>query len=163
MSNQVFNETQNYRGTWVMYLILMTELPSLVLVTVILFNSKSESQDIIFHLGLVFLIMAAAFFLLMSIQLQTRIDHKGIQYRFKPFLNKWRVIPIDTIKSAEVISYSPISDFGGWGMKGNKTTKAYSILGDEGVLIDFGDKKKVMLGTKKAKDLKAFLENWRED
>lgn len=163
MANQVFNETQNYRGTWVMYLILMTELPMLVLVTIILFNSKTDNNEIFLHLGLVLLIMSGAFLLLMNIQLQTRIDHKGVHYRFIPFLNKWRIIPKENIQSINLITFSPISDFGGWGMKGNRTTKAYSIIGDQGILIDVGEKKKIMLGTKKTAELESFLENWMED
>lgn len=146
-----------------MYLILMTEIPMLILVLVLVLNSEEEASKSYLHLIIVLVIMAAAFLLLMNIQLKTRIDSKGIHFKFSPFINKWRIIAKSQIKSVKVINYSPISDYGGWGLKGNRTTKAYSILGDEGLLIDIGQKKKIMLGTKKGKELKAFLRDWEED
>jgi hypothetical protein len=100
---------------------------------------------------------------MMAIRLESRIDEKGVHYRFFPFINKWRTLPKSQIRSLKVINYSPLTDYGGWGIKGNKTTKAFSIIGDMGLLIDTGDKKKIMIGTRKESELKAFLRYWQEE
>lgn len=162
MSGGVFNESQTYRGTWIMYLMLMTEIPMLVLVTVLLLNSAEDPSEAMLHLVIIFSIMAIAFALLMTIKLDVRLDHKGIHYKYFPFINNWRLIPKSDIISIEVIKYNPISDYGGWGLKGNKTTKAYSIVGDMGILLDVGEEKKLMVGTQRGSELSVFIKNWKE-
>lgn len=162
MANRVFNEAQSYRGTWVMYLILLVELPTIVLLLVFFLKEDDKSEmgiALIVVIGSLFIILLFLF----TLKLETRIDDLGISFRYFPFIRKWRKIEKDQILSVKVINYSPVMDYGGWGLKGNKTTKAYSILGDEGILIDTGEKKRIMIGTSKTKELKEFLENWKEN
>lgn len=162
MGNRVFNESQNYRGTWVIYLILLVELPTLILMLVLFFTSE-EKKEIGIALIFVVSILSLILTLILNIKLETRIDETGIHFRYLPFIRKWRLIQINSIISAEVISFNPLLDFGGWGIKGNKTTKLFNITGDQGLLIDSGESKKILLGTLKAKELKSFLEDWKED
>ncbi|MCS5490430.1 hypothetical protein [Algoriphagus limi] len=163
MARQIYNESQTYRGTWLMYLLLMTEIPMLILVFVIMKTSKTDPNEIALATAIIIGVVGLTFFLLMNIRLDSRIDEIGIHYRYVPFINKWRTIPRSQIRNIEVISYSPITDFGGWGIKGNRSTKAYSIIGDKGMSIITDEKKKIMIGTQKAGELKAFLEYWQED
>lgn len=162
MASQVFNEEQTYRGTWVMYLILLLELPTLILLLVLFFQAEEKSE-----MGTALIVVVSSLFLIFllifNLKLETRIDDYGLSYRYFPFIRNWRKIEKSQILSIGVINYSPITDYGGWGLKGNKTAKAYSILGDEGVLIDIGEKKKIMIGTSKAKELRTYLENWKEE
>jgi hypothetical protein len=161
MTIGVFNEEQTYRGTWVIYLLILIELPTLILLLVLLFNSKDKSEMGLV-LALVLGTLGFVFLLILNLKLETRIDQSGVSFRYFPFIQSWRKFPKETIQSISVINYSPITDYGGWGFKGNKTTKAYSILGDRGLLLDVGEKKKIMIGTLKAKELEAYLINWRE-
>jgi hypothetical protein len=161
MTIGVFNEEQTYRGTWVIYLLILIELPTLILLLVLLFNSKDKSE-----MGLVLTLVLGTlgfvFLLILNLKLETRIDQSGVSFRYFPFIQSWLKFPKETIQSISVINYSPITDYGGWGFKENKTTKAYSILGDRGLLLDVGGKKKIMIGTLKAKELEAYLINWME-
>ncbi|MBN7817903.1 hypothetical protein [Algoriphagus pacificus] len=162
MSTRVFNESQSYRGTWIMYLIILTELPVLILLLV-LFSMNDDKQEMGIALAVVLGAVGLSLTLILNVRLETRIDDYGVSYRYFPFIRNWRKIEKAQISSIRVINYSPITDYGGWGLKGNKTAKAYSILGDEGILIDIGKKKKIMIGTSKAKELRVYLENWKED
>jgi hypothetical protein len=163
MAHQIFQESQSYRGTWMMYLLLMTELPIIVLVLVIMQTTDSDPNETAMGMAVLVGVSALVFILMMAIRLESRIDEKGVHYRFFPFINKWRTLPKSQIRSLKVINYSPLTDYGGWGIKGNKTTKAFSIIGDMGLLIDTGDKKKIMIGTRKESELKAFLRYWQEE
>jgi hypothetical protein len=162
MANRVFNEVQTYRGTWIMYLILLFELPTLVLLLVFFFRAEDKSE-----MGTALIVVISTlllvFLFILNLKLETRIDDNGVSFRYFPFIRSWRKIEKDRILSIRVINYSPITDYGGWGLKGNKTAKAYSILGDEGLLISTGEEKKIMIGTSKAKELRVFLENWKEE
>jgi hypothetical protein len=161
MTNSVFIEEQTYRGTWVIYLLLLIELPTLVLILVLLFNSEDKSE-IGFTLAFVISTLGLVFLLIVNLKMETRIDTYGVSFRYFPFIRSWRKFPKGTIQSISIINYSPITDYGGWGFKGNKITKAYSILGEQGLILNIGEKKKIMMGTLKAKELEAYLINWKE-
>lgn len=141
---------------------IMLELPSLVLVTVLTLTSKTDKVEAIVTLVVVASIMALAMALLMNIKLETRIDEKGIHYKYFPFV-KWRLVGKSQIRQVKVESFNPLMDHGGWGLKGNKTTKVYTVIGDHGLSIDLGEKKKTLIGTQKPKELRDFIENWMEE
>ena len=163
MYGRIFKEEQTYRGTWVMYLILLLEIPTLVLVSVlVLTGESSERMEGMIALIAVFSVMALVMGLIFNIKLETRVDEKGIHYKYFPFV-KWSLIEKHEIRKADVISFSPLTDHGGWGIKGNKSTKAYTVIGDTGLSIDLGEKKKILIGTQKPKELSEFIENWIED
>ncbi|MBN7811401.1 hypothetical protein J0A68_10560 [Algoriphagus sp. H41] len=162
MHGRIFKEEQTYRGTWVFYAVIMLEIPTLVLVSVLTLTSKTERQEALLALVIVASIMALAVALLTNIKLETRIDDKGIHFKYFPFV-RWRLIERSQIKNATIITFNPLMDHGGWGIKGNRETKAYTILGDTGLLVDGGEKKKVLIGTQKPKELSDFIENWMED
>ena len=146
-----------------MYLILMLGLPTLTLLSVVVFTSESsdKTEGMIVLLA-VFCIMALVMGLIFNLKLETRIDDKGIHYKYFPFV-KWRLIEKHQIRKVDVVSFSPLTDHGGWGIKGNRTTKAYTVIGDTGLTIDVGEKKKILIGTQKPKELAEFIENWMEN
>ncbi|MFC5627026.1 hypothetical protein [Algoriphagus winogradskyi] len=162
MANRIFKESQSYLGTWIMYVMILTEVPVIILM-IVLYATTDDKQEMAIALGVVIGSLILVFILIFNLKLETRIDDKSISFRYTPFIRQWRSFQKETIKSYKVINYSPISDYGGWGFKGNKTTKAYSVLGDQGLLIDVGEKKKILIGTMKAKELTAFMENWKEE
>ncbi|PZX51817.1 hypothetical protein LV84_03575 [Algoriphagus ratkowskyi] len=161
MVNRIFKESQSYVGTWVMYLIILIELPTLILLA-ILYATSEDKQEMIIAMAVVIGTMGLLILLILSLRLETRIDRQNISFRYKPIIRNWRNYSRAEILSAEVIEYSPLTDYGGWGLKGNKTTKAYSVLGDEGLLLDVGEKKKIMIGTMKSKELTDFMKDWIE-
>lgn len=161
MSTRVYNESQSYRGSWIMYLIILTELPVLILLLV-LFFINDDKQEMGIALAVVLGSIGLSLTLILNVRLETRIDDQGVHFRYFPFISKWRHIPSEKIHHLEVKSFSPLTDFGGWGIKKRKSIKSYTILGDEGLLIDTGEKLKTLIGTKDAKKLKTFLEAWKE-
>lgn len=144
-----------------MYVIILTEIPIVVLLAV-LYATSDDKQEMAIALGGIVGAIVLVFFIISNLKLETRIDDKTISFRYTPFIMKWRKHPKESIKSWKIIHYNALIDYGGWGFKGNKTTKAYSVLGGDGLLIDVGEKKKIMIGTMKSKELKVFMENWME-
>jgi hypothetical protein len=162
MANRIFKESQSYLGTWVMYVMILTEVPILILM-IVLHATSDEKQEMAIALGVVMGSLILVFALIFNLKLETRIDDKSISFRYMPFIRNWRQFPKESIKSYKVIKYDPLTDYGGWGLKGNKTTKVYSVTGDEGILLDVGEKKKIMIGTMKSKELTDFMGNWMEE
>ena len=95
-------------------------------------------------------------------KLITRIDEKGVHYRFFPFHRKLRSIAWSEIQSAYVRRYDAITEYGGWGFKGflGKRGKAVNVKGDIGIQLELKNSKKFLLGTQLESDAKRVLETY---
>lgn len=92
--------------------------------------------------------------------LKTRIDSTGVHFQFFPFHLKLRTILWTEISSAYIRRYDPISEYGGWGVKGTwpfKNGRAYNVSGDEGLQLELVSGKKVLIGTNKKAELTEAL------
>jgi hypothetical protein len=91
--------------------------------------------------------------------LETTIDETGIYYRFRPFQRKPKVIKPGDIARYEVKKYNPIFDYGGWGIRLGSFRKgtAYNVSGNMGVLFEFKNGKKFMLGTQNPEAIRSAL------
>lgn len=85
-----------------------------------------------------------------SLKMITEVRKDGLYVRFHPFHFSFRSFPIKTIQSYEVMTYRPIRDYGGWGIRYGLKGIAYNAKGNRGVLFEFaeGSKvKKLMIGS----------------
>ena len=82
-------------------------------------------------------VLTLIFFLLVStiLQLSVKIAGEGISYRFFPFHWKEKIIKWDDIESVELMSFRPLRDYGGYGIRFNMGSKAYIIRGRKGLKI----------------------------
>jgi len=93
------------------------------------------------------------FFLFVSIRLKTRIDESGIYYRFIPVHLRENKISWDDVAAIHVRKYSPIGEYGGWGMRYSmRHGRAYNISGSQGIQIVLKNKKKILIGTQKPEE-----------
>ena len=97
--------------------------------------------------------------LFLVIRLETKIDEHGISVRFFPFQITFRYYPWRNIKKAYVRKYSPLGEYGGWGIRQGLfgKGKAYNVKGNQGLQIILNDEKKVLIGTKKLEEIGTFL------
>ncbi len=86
----------------------------------------------------------------------TEVRADGFYYKFSPFINKMRRIPLEQIATAEVKKYSPLLEFGGWGYRRSpfRRTTAYNISGNKGVLITLKTGRRIMFGTQRMEEMK---------
>jgi len=80
--------------------------------------------------------------------LDTKVEESGVFIRFVPFHRKWVKFEFDRIQKAEPITYSPIKDYGGWGIRYRRRGKAYNVSGNKGVLLTLQDGNNVLIGSK---------------
>jgi len=65
------------------------------------------------------------------------------------------------ITGVEVHSFSPLHDFGGYGIRFNREMKAYYLQGDRGVKITCSDGKKYLIGSDHPEHLAAVIDSVR--
>ena len=76
-----------------------------------------------------------------------------IRFRLKPFHFSDQLIPISKIKEVEVISFRPLRDFGGYGIRYGQGGKAYIVSGGKGVRIKCNDGTTFVLGSQNPQKL----------
>jgi hypothetical protein len=102
-------------------------------------------------------IIIAVMVLFYYLKLETTINDAGIEVKFSP-LGFNKQIKWDEIHLCYVRKYSPIFEYGGWGWRfafANGT--AYNVSGNMGLQTTLHSGKKILIGTKKAKELEEFL------
>ena len=94
-----------------------------------------------------------------QMRLITRITEKGIYVRFIPFHLKEQFYPWDSIESAQVRTYSPLKEYGGWGIKYgfNGQGKVYNVAGNQGLQVVFKSGEKLLIGTQKPLAIQAAV------
>jgi hypothetical protein len=93
---------------------------------------------------------------LWTIRLETRVDADTVAVRLAPFPT--RRIPRAEIESAEACTYSPIGEYGGWGIRWSPWAgMAYNIHGNRGVRLRLTRGRKVLIGSDRPEELAAAI------
>lgn len=136
MSKHTFIESQKFTQWWIWIFLLG--------IGMILFYVQN-------NLGPIILITVSLLFLFM--RLDTRVDDRGISFKFFPFVKKEFVW--SEISSARVVDYGFI---GGWGIRlFTSHGTVYNVKGSKGLAIELKDGKKFCLGTQRPEELQNIL------
>jgi hypothetical protein len=147
-----FKETQRFTQWW-LWLILLGPWGSMVFVLFMDTPKTLVGQSVI---GLVAISLPILFW---QMRLITQITAEGIYVRFIPFHFKSKFYSWDAIESAQVRTYDPLSEYGGWGIKYgfNGQGKVYNIAGNQGLQLLFKTGEKILIGTQKPTEIQAAV------
>lgn len=157
---KIFKEEQRFTQLWLIILLVISIFIPLIIILKDV--DKMEVSEIIISLSVIILAPAIIFIF----KLSTRIDEKGIHYKFFPFHIRYRVINWADIKTAYIRDYDPIIEYGGWGLKGgrlwNKSNGiAVNIKGDIGIQLELISGKKILIGTQLREQAHNTLINYK--
>ncbi|WP_224269984.1 hypothetical protein [Haloprofundus salinisoli] len=108
-----------------------------------------------------FAVFAAVGLLLYNARLETEVRDDGVYVRFAPVHRSPRRISWEELVSAEATSYSPIGEFGGWGIRWRPGTVAYSVSGSEAVRIERTGNRDVIVGSQRAAEFAEAIDRAR--
>ena len=86
-----------------------------------------------------------------AMRLVVTVTDQEIDIHFRPLIR--RRIPIADVSDVEARKYSPLVEFGGWGIRGLRGNRAYNISGRRGVALVLTDGSRVMIGSRRAEAL----------
>ncbi|MDK9699490.1 MAG: DUF6141 family protein [bacterium] len=96
--------------------------------------------------------------LILSARLCVEVRDSGVWFRYHPFMFKWKCIGFEDIQSAQAVTYRPILEYGGWGIRIAWGKRAYNVSGNEGVLLTLrSTTTTTLLGSQQAHDLEAAI------
>ena len=155
-----FSEIQYFRQKWLWAIIIFFPVFSMygIYEQIIMGNPVGEkplSDDgVIWFTVLIGVGLPLLFY---NIRLKTRVSQEGLHYQFFPIHLKERTISFGDIESFKARKYSPLKEFGGWGIRFGFEGKAYNVSGDEGLQLILKNNRKILFGSQKAKELEKAM------
>ena len=112
-----------------------------------------------FHPGNVILlvVLACVGFLFCFGELRTEVRDEALYTRVFPLTRQHR-FTWDEIRSCEARTYRPLIEYGGWGVRCGRGGKAYNVSGNRGVQLEFTNGKRLLIGSQRAEELAAAIQ-----
>ena len=160
---RIFKEEQRFTQSRLIILLFVILIAPLALITKKYLQEDSTMSASKFITTIAIIIFFIAFILFLK--LSTRIDEKGIYYRFFPFHFKTRTIPWEDFKKVYTRKYNSITEYGGWGLKSGLPWRkskgvAYNVKGDKGIQLELLNGKKILIGTQKRAEVDRALKSY---
>jgi len=146
----VYSEEQRFRQIWILLLVGFIALLawySFLLQIVIgePFGTNPAPDILVIILFVIFGFLFPVWFIVMRLEVQvTRTD---LRFRMFPLHLQWRKLPLATIVKAETVTYRPILEYGGWGIRIGRKGWAYNVSGNRGVQVTLEGGRSFLLGS----------------
>ncbi|GAB2627750.1 hypothetical protein [Belliella aquatica] len=157
----VLNERQDFRGSIVMWAIILIELPTLILLTVLYFigNLGEDGWKMLLIIGA---IMLSAFLLIINIRLELRVDEYGIAFRNPPIFNNWTKFKKEDLQNVYIKKSDGLLEYGGIGVRFSRKIKAYIYFSDHIFIVETKNKKYVF-STHKHMEIEKIIASWKSE
>lgn len=86
-----------------------------------------------------------------AMKLVTEVQEDGISINYFPLT--WQKILFRDIVTCQALTYNPILDYGGWGIRYGWKKKAYNVSGNRGVQLELANGKRLMIGSQRPEEL----------
>jgi hypothetical protein len=93
-----------------------------------------------------------------SLKLVTEVRQDGLYVRFYPFHLSFKRYQYESINSYKVREYSPLKEYGGWGIRYGLKGMAYNVSGNLGVQLEFKGGKSLLIGSQKPEELVRYMQ-----
>ena len=154
MKNDFFTETQRFKHWWIWVLMLGTNCFFLYgIIKQVVFGQQFGNRP----LSNTWLFIVFGFTLLLTLLIETRINEDGIYVKLFPFQFTHKKYAWTEVSKLYLRQYSPIAEYGGWGIRYGINGKAYNVSGNMGLQLEFISGKKLLIGTNKPKELTETL------
>ena len=141
----LFEENQKFTQWWLWVILLSFPIIS--------FGPFDENSININYI----LIGFAIPFLFYLFELRLKVSDEALHFQFFPFHFKSHIIKLEDIKKFKAMEYSPLKEYGGWGIKYGFKGKAYNVSGNKGVKILLNNETNIMFGSQKHSELAKAL------
>lgn len=168
MENKViFSESQRFKAWWLWIIVAMINAFFVYGIYQQVYLGKPYGSNPMSNTGLIITssIMLAFSIVFFNVRLETKIKNDGIYIRFFPIHLKFRHYSWNSLSKVYLRKYSPISEYGGWGIRlgFRGRGRAFNIAGSYGIQLEFLNGKKLLIGTQKTEEIKTVLNAINKD
>lgn len=148
----LFSEIQYFRSNKIIYFAYLALLGA-VLAVVLEIKKIKERGFMPYPLFIVLFFVLLILFIMFLIKLKIEVNVFELNFSIFPFMIRPKRYKLSEIEKAEEITYRPLKEFGGWGIRYGKGMWAYTAYGNKGVLIWLKNGKRFLLGSQKPEEL----------
>lgn len=155
--NPTFNETQRFNKWW-HYLLMSFPLIGTVTTTFLRVEDTERSNPTGMYISIGVALIVTFWFLM--INLKTTIKESEIVAHFygMPFCK--REFLWNEIQSIEVVEYSPMMDYGGWGIRHGSGGSCYNVAGKTGIRINKINGDTFLIGTQQKEEAETIINQY---
>jgi hypothetical protein len=149
-----YKEIQKFRQPWLLALLgLALGLPLLLIGFGPGADGSPEMRTLFSSaVALYALVSAVILAWFLAINLETRLEDDSVSLKFHLLWPK-KTYALSEIAEAEVRTYRPIVEYGGWGVRFGRRGRAFNVSGNRGVELTLTNGKRVMLGSRQPEEL----------
>jgi hypothetical protein len=90
-----------------------------------------------------------------AMKLVTEVRSAGLYVRLRPL--PFKKIELEGVSRHAVVTYSPMREYGGWGIRIRPKGRAYNARGNRGVRIDYANGRHILIGSQEPEKLNAAI------
>ena len=125
-------------------------------------NHPMSNQGLLAVSLLVLLFDAGLLALFLGANLRTEVRDDGLYIRYRPFHFSFHRVPLQDVVQVQAVTYSPLREYGGWGIRYTRRGKAYNPMGNRGVKLDYRDGRHLLIGSQRPDELAAAISSVRQ-
>ena len=157
-----FREVQRFRQPWLWAILLLPIAPFAYriyrqLVLGRPWGNKPISDGMLLGVS-AFVLLLMVWIYLGELRTEVRDDELVVHFFL---LWKRKRIPIQEVRSCRAVTYSPIRDYGGWGIRRGVWGRAYNVSGNRGVELELTNGESLLVGSQRPEELASAIENRR--
>jgi hypothetical protein len=159
-----FIEIQRFNKWW-HYMFMLLPFVFISCMSYLILNDLIETNDGEKHPVLLILLIISsvlAGYWFYSMKLITYIDANGIEVNYKSIPFAYRKISWDEIENIETVTYSPLWEYGGWGVRWSANGWCYNVRGKKGIKIIYKNKDVFLIGTQEPESIKQLIQNYKK-
>ena len=146
----LFREEQRFNQPWVWAVVVVAAVAAWVGLAAVVLDSDDGAG---WPVAIVLVLVGVGIPLLFGLaRLTVEVLADRIEIRYRPFIA--RTIRLEDVVAAESVTYHPLREYGGWGIKGWSRRKiAYNVRGDRGALLMLAGGRTVLIGSQRSDEL----------
>lgn len=144
-----YHERQHFHRGLLVFLLLVALLSGVTAVVATVQTGRLVFAVVLIPVALVPALLGFVF------ALETQVEGNELRVRLVPL--PFRRIPLADVASAEVRTYRPLREYGGWGIRWGRAGMAYNARGNRGVQLVLKDGRRVLIGSQEPERLLAAL------
>ncbi|WP_340818685.1 DUF6141 family protein [Methanolobus sp. WCC4] len=160
----IFRESQRFTQPWVWLVVLLPAAMAWYGALEQLVYGRPYGTNPVSDQGMVIILIAFGILLplfILSIRFVVVVRNSGIYVKFFPIHLSFRHYPFEDIYAYDAVTYRPLRDYGGWGIRYGSHGKAYNIKGNRGLMLKFTNGKHLLLGSQESDVLKMSVDQAR--
>jgi hypothetical protein len=163
---KVFTEEQRFRKWFLLPILALPFIGILLIYTLENKELPTQESEAFWGITITLSILVIVSLFILSINLKTKIDEKGVFYQFYPIHFGEKFIAWNEIDKCYLKEYNSIHNFRGYGYRiqpfGKMKGKTINVGGNSGIQLELKNGGNLLIGTQKVTDAKRVLETYKQ-